>query len=177
MKGGRLKWQIILPLCDSARAKPVIRGEPLHGQTIITLFAREKFLMAGFLVQQGKLSYDERISHYWPAFGRNGKENITLRQVLTHTAGVPLMPVHADMRLIVDWREMVREMERLVPIWEPGSKSGYHGLTFGWILGETASRADGRTFSQIVQDEICRPLGIENELYMGASSHRKSGVE
>lgn len=128
------------------------------------------------LVQQGKLSYDERISHYWPEFGRNGKENITLRQVLTHTAGVPLMPAHADMRLIADWPKMVREMERLAPIWEPGSKSGYHGLTFGWILGETASRADGRTFSQIVQDEISRPLGIDIELYMGAPAEAKGRI-
>lgn len=128
------------------------------------------------LVQQGKLAYDERISHYWPEFGANGKENITLRQVLTHTAGVPLMPTYADMRLITDWRAMVCEMEKLEPIWEPGSKSGYHGLTFGWILGETASRADGRTIAQIVHDEICKPLGIEKDLYLGASSEAESRI-
>ncbi|WP_131018813.1 serine hydrolase domain-containing protein [Paenibacillus thalictri] len=128
------------------------------------------------LVQQGKLAYDERISHYWPEFGANGKEKITLRQVLTHTSGVPLMPTYADMRLITDWRTMVCEMEKLEPIWEPGSKSGYHGLTFGWILGETASRADGRTLSQIVHDEICKPLGIEKSLYLGASSEVESRI-
>lgn len=128
------------------------------------------------LVQQGKLAYDERISHYWPEFGANGKEKITLRQVLTHTAGVPLMPTYADMRLITDWRAMVSEMEKLEPIWEPGSKSGYHGLTFGWILGETASRADGRTFAQIVHDEICKPLGIEKDLYLSASSEAESRI-
>lgn len=128
------------------------------------------------LVQKGKLAYDEKISHYWPEFGANGKEKITLRQVLTHTAGIPLMPTYADMRLITDWRAMVCEMEKLEPIWEPGSKSGYHGLTFGWILGETATRADGRTFAQIVQDEICKPLGIEKDLILGASSEAEPRI-
>jgi CubicO group peptidase (beta-lactamase class C family) len=69
------------------------------------------------------------------------------------------MPDYSDMRMITDWSTMVREMEKLAPVWEPGRKSGYHGLTFGWILSETASRVDGKTFPQIVQDEICMPLG------------------
>ncbi|MCS7461348.1 beta-lactamase family protein [Paenibacillus doosanensis] len=128
------------------------------------------------LAQQGKLAYDEKIAHYWPEFGTNGKENITLRQVLTHTAGIPLMPAYADMRLVADWQAMVCEMEKLEPIWEPGSKSGYHGLTFGWILGETASRADGRTIAQIIQDEIGKPLGIEQGLYLGAPAEAEARI-
>jgi len=128
------------------------------------------------LVQQGKLAYDERIAHYWPEFGVGGKERITIRQVLTHTAGIPLMPAYADMRLICDWRKMVLEMEKLQPIWEPGSKSGYHGLTFGWILGETASRAAGKPFSKIIEEEICKPLRVETEMYMGAAAKAEARI-
>ncbi|QRG70682.1 beta-lactamase family protein [Brevibacillus choshinensis] len=128
------------------------------------------------LVQQGKLSYDDKVAKYWPEFAANGKEKITIRQVLCHTAGIPLMPDHTDMDLICDWDAMIREMEELSPIWEPGSKPGYHGLTYGWILGETAARADGRPFPRIVQEELCRPLGIENELHFGAPPEAESRI-
>ncbi|MED4752071.1 serine hydrolase domain-containing protein [Brevibacillus choshinensis] len=128
------------------------------------------------LVQQGKLSYDDKVAQYWPEFAANGKDSIMIRHVLCHTAGIPLMPDHSDMALICDWNSMIREIEQLTPIWEPGSKSGYHGLTFGWILGETAARADGRPFARIVQEEICKPLGIENELYFGAPPEAESRI-
>ncbi|MCZ8520996.1 MULTISPECIES: serine hydrolase domain-containing protein [Paenibacillus] len=164
------KGQLLLDACSGSADAAGQR--PVKPDTLFNIQSCSKGITSTaihILVQQGKLHYDERIAHYWPQFGAGGKEHITLRQMLTHTAGVPLMPEHADMELICDWEAMVREMERLEPIWEPGSKSGYHGLTVGWILGETASRADGRSFSRIVQDEINRPLGIGTELYIGAS--------
>lgn len=128
------------------------------------------------LAWQGKLSYDDKVAEYWPEFAANGKDQITIRQVLCHAAGIPLMPDHTDMDLLCDWEAMIREIEKLSPIWEPGSKSGYHGLTFGWILGETAARADGRSFPLIVREEICKPLGIENELYFGAPPEAESRI-
>ncbi|OZB99114.1 hypothetical protein CJP46_04450 [Paenibacillus sp. XY044] len=152
---------------------------PVDSETLFVMQSCSKGVISTaihILVEQGKLAYDERISHYWPEFGANGKEQITLRQVLTHTAGVPLMPAYADMRLIADWPAMVHEMEKLKPIWEPATKAGYHGLTLGWILGETAARADGRTISQIVHDEICKPIGIDKELYLGATAEAESRI-
>lgn len=152
---------------------------PVHPDTLFVMQSCSKGVISTaihILAEQGKLAYDERISHYWPEFGANGKEQITLRQVLTHTAGVPLMPAHADMELVTNWQAMVHEMEQLQPIWEPGTKAGYHGMTFGWILGETAARADGRAIGQIIQDEICKPLGMERDLYLGAPAEAKTRI-
>ena len=151
----------------------------VHPDTLFVMQSCSKGVISTaihILVEQGKLAYDERISHYWPEFGANGKEQITLRQVLTHTAGVPLMPAHADMQLVTNWHAMVHEMEQLQPIWEPGTKAGYHGLTFGWILGETAARADGRAIGRIIQDEICKPFGMERDLYLGAPAEAETRI-
>ncbi|MEW9701759.1 serine hydrolase domain-containing protein [Paenibacillus sp. SI8] len=128
------------------------------------------------LAQSGKLRYDDKIANYWPEFAVNGKTDITIRQVLCHEAGIPQMPEHIDMETVCNWDAMVHEIERLTPVWEPGTKTGYHGLTMGWILGEMAERADGRPFAQIVQEEICAPLGITSELYFGVPDEAESWI-
>jgi CubicO group peptidase (beta-lactamase class C family) len=119
------------------------------------------------LVQAGKISYDDTIAASWPAFARHGKSKITLRQVLCHTAGIPQAPKQVDAEMVADWERMVREIENLKPLWEPGTRTGYHALTFGTILGEVARRVDGRPFARIVQEDICEPLGLVDELFFG----------
>jgi len=71
---------------------------------------------------------------------------------------------------------MRQEMEKLTPLWEPGTKTGYHAATFGWILGEVAQRIDGRPFARIVHEDIRAPLGLDNELFFGVPQQLESQV-
>ncbi|MCC7352155.1 MAG: beta-lactamase family protein [Anaerolineae bacterium] len=150
-------------------------GRPVDGDTLFTVFSTTKGITATvihLLADRGLLDYDTPIAEYWPEFGAHGKERITVRQALTHTAGIPQMPdnvLNGDVSdwewMCQDWDWMCRAIADLTPLWEPGTATGYHGATFGWILGEVARRVDGRPIAQIVQDEICRPLGITS-LYL-----------
>jgi CubicO group peptidase (beta-lactamase class C family) len=117
---------------------------------------------------QGLLSYEDRVARHWPEFGRAGKERITIRQVLAHQSGlyhIRQMIDHADRML--DWDYMVHAIERTAPIHEPGARTGYHGLTYGFLVGEILQRVTGRRFGQLVQDELVRPLGLDG-MYVGA---------
>lgn len=141
-------------------------GRDVDGDTLFTIFSCGKGVTATavhLLAERGLFDYDDKIARYWPEFAANGKAHITVRQALTHTAGIPQMPPDAAM---TDWSAMCRGIADLTPQWEPGTQSGYHALTFGWILGELARRVDGRPVEQIVAEDICAPLGITS-LYFG----------
>jgi len=144
-------------------------GRPVDGDTLFCVFSCSKGILATaihLLAERGKLRYDDLVADYWPEFASHGKERITIRQVLSHTAGVPQMPPGSTVADMCDWDEMCRKISRLAPLWEPGTQTGYHARTFGYILGEVARRADGRPINQFVREEICRPLEID-DLYFG----------
>jgi CubicO group peptidase (beta-lactamase class C family) len=143
---------------------------PLNQDTLFVTFSCCKGVtstLIHILVEQGKLDYDTPVAHYWPEFAANGKAGITVRHILTHEAGIPQMPRGVTMERMANWEWMIHGIENLKPIWKPGTKTGYHGITMGHILGEIAQRADGLSFSQLIQDEICKPLGI-SDMYFGA---------
>lgn len=145
-------------------------GCPVHGETLFPVFSVTKGIAATvlhLLVERGKLGYDDRIADFWPEFGNRGKEAITVRQGLDHSAGIPLMPVGIGDLELGDWDAICRAIAALEPIWPPGSRVEYHAMTYGWIVGELARRVDGRPFSQLVREEIALPLGIGDALYMG----------
>ncbi|WP_261300565.1 serine hydrolase domain-containing protein [Paenibacillus andongensis] len=153
--------------------------KPVESDTLFVSMSSCKGITATvihMLTQAGKLGYDDKVADYWPEFAANGKADITIRQVLCHEAGIPQMPNNVSMDTVLDWGAMVHEIEQLSPVWEPGTKTGYHGFTFGWILGELAERVDKRKFAQIVQEEICAPLGISHELYFGVPDAAESRV-
>jgi CubicO group peptidase (beta-lactamase class C family) len=120
------------------------------------------------MVDRGLLDYDARVSSYWPEFAQAGKRDITLRQVLTHQSGlyhIRQMIDHADRML--DWDYMVKAIERCEPIHPPGERTGYHGLTYGFLVGEVLQRVTGERFSDLVESEIAGPLGLDG-MYVGA---------
>jgi CubicO group peptidase (beta-lactamase class C family) len=108
------------------------------------------------------LEYGAPVARYWPEFAANGKERVTVLDLLTHRAGVPQMPDDVTAEMMTDWQAMCKAIANHAPLWEPGAKTGYHAWTFGWLLGEVVRRVDGRPVEQFVQDELCRPLGIES---------------
>ena len=127
------------------------------------------------LVEQGKLDYDQRIAHYWPEFGVNGKDGITIRQALNHSAGIPQMPTGLTLKEMCDWDTICGAVAALVPLWEPGTMQEYHAITFGWILGEAACRADGRPFPQLVREEVCEIIGTP-DIYIGLPAEAEPRV-
>jgi CubicO group peptidase (beta-lactamase class C family) len=141
-------------------------GQAVDGETLFTVFSSTKGVTATvihLLAERGQLNYDDPIAMHWPEFAAQGKGRITLRQVLTHTAGIPQQPPDVP---LTDWAGMCRAVADLTPLWEPGMQPAYHGLTFGWILGEVARRVDARPIERIVAEDICRPLGITS-LFLG----------
>ena len=116
---------------------------------------------------RGLIDYDARVAEYWPEFGEAGKQNITVRQVLSHQSGlyhIRQMIDHADRML--DWKHMIAAIEQTMPAHVPGTRTGYHGLTYGFIVGEIIQRVSGKKFSRLVQSEIAKPLGLDG-LYIG----------
>lgn len=144
-------------------------GRLVDGDTLFTVMSTSKGVVATvihLLAERGKLDYDTPIAEYWPEFAANRKAEITVRHVLAHTAGIPQVPDGIGPSEMCDWERTCEAVSGLAPVWVPGTQTGYHAFTFGWILGEVARRVDGRPFARIVQEEICRPLGIAS-LYFG----------
>lgn len=144
-------------------------GRRVDSDTLFTVFSTTKGITATcihLLAERGQLDYDAPVASYWPEFTANGKERVTVRDALTHRAGVPQMPEGLEPADLCDWDAICAGIAALPPLWEPGTQTGYHAYTFGWILGEVLRRIDGRSIATFVREEICAPLGTE-DIYFG----------
>jgi CubicO group peptidase (beta-lactamase class C family) len=119
------------------------------------------------LAEDGLIGYDVPVAHYWPEFGAHGKHAITVAHVLTHSAGVPQAPTGASLADLADWNRMSSRIADLSPLWQPGTATGYHAVTFGYILGEVVRRVTGRPISAALRERVTQPLGITDELFYG----------
>ncbi|MTE22512.1 serine hydrolase [Streptomyces sp. TRM43335] len=119
------------------------------------------------LVERGLFGYDTPIADLWPEFAAHGKTAVTVRHALTHTAGVPGMPADVTPESLTDWDAMCAAVADAEPWWEPGTRTGYHAFTYGWLLGEVVRRATGKPISQVLREEVAGPLGVADELYFG----------
>lgn len=119
------------------------------------------------LAEHGVLDYDTRIAELWPEFTAHGKQNATVRHALTHSVGVPGLPADTQPEAFLDWDRMCALIASAEPWWEPGTRTGYHAQTFGWIVGEIVRRATGKSISQVLRDEVANPLGVADELFFG----------
>ena len=120
------------------------------------------------MADRSLVRYEDRVAKHWPEFAQAGKETITIRHVLAHQSGlyhIRQMIDHADRML--DWEYMIRAIERTPAVHPPGERTGYHGLTYGFLVGEILQRVTGKPFSQLVREEIAEPLGLDG-LYIGA---------
>jgi CubicO group peptidase (beta-lactamase class C family) len=152
-----------------AGVSDVRTGAKVDGDSLFPVFSTTKGIFSTvihILAERGVLDYDQPIAHYWPEFAANGKETITLRHAMAHTSGVPYMPDFTTLEQTFDWDYMCSATAKLKPVFPPGAKEFYHPVTFGWLLGEVARRASGRTVPQLIADELCRPLGM-TQMYCG----------
>lgn len=151
---------------------------PWRKDTMAPSFSTTKGVSSTLLhifADRGLIDYDEKVSEYWPEFAQAGKESITVRQVLCHQSGLYHIRQMIDRApRMLDWEHMIRAIEQAAPIHPPGTRTGYHGLTYGFIVGEIIQRVSGKNFSDLVQSEIAQPLGLDG-LYIGtpqAELHR-----
>lgn len=141
-------------------------GDPWEADTMGLVYSATKGLAAMTLAiahSRGWLDYDERVCTYWPEFAQQGKESITVRQLLAHQAGLFAFDEPVDKRVVADLDRLAEVLARQKPAWEPGTRQGYHALTLGFYEGELLRRVDPqhRSLGQFFQEEIAAPLGLD----------------
>ncbi len=146
------------------------RRAPWQEDTLILVYSTTKGLAGMTLAvahSRGLLDYDESVATYWPEFAQGGKETITVRQLLSHQAGLSGLDKPLDLKTIADPDALAATIARQKPAWEPGTRHGYHGISLGWYEGELIRRVDPqhRSLGRFFQEEIAKPLGLE--FYIG----------
>jgi len=130
-------------------------------------------LCAHMLVSRRELDLDERVTHYWPEFGKNGKDEVTVRMLLAHQAGLAAHREPLAEGGLADWDLAVDLLAAQEPWWEPGTKSGYHALTFGHLAGELVRRVTGGSLGTFFRAEVAEPLGLDFWIGLPASEHAR----
>jgi CubicO group peptidase (beta-lactamase class C family) len=154
----------------------VQRREPWSPETLVNVFSVGKGLLsvcAARLAGLGLLDPDARVTRYWPEFGAAGKNGTTVRQVLSHQAGLPALrqPLAAGSGL--DWQLMTSLLAAEQPWWEPGSGHGYHVNTFGYLGGELIRRITGLTVGEFLRREVAGPLGADVYIGLPRAEHHR----
>jgi len=165
--------EAVAGVADAATGRPVTPGTPFH---VTSTGKGVTATVIHVLVERGELGYDTRIAELWPEFGAHGKDRATIRHALTHTVGVPGVPVDTTPEDLCDWAGMCAAIAGATPWWEPGTKQGYHPQTFGYILGEVARRATGLSMSELLRRHVAGPLGLVGELYFGVPAAEQPWV-
>jgi CubicO group peptidase (beta-lactamase class C family) len=142
---------------------------PVQADSLFSSYSTTKGVAAALLhllADRGVLSYDAPVAKYWPAFAAAGKRDITVAQAMSHQCGLHTTP-RPPVPYIVEWQRGLDYIAELAPAWTPGTATGYHALTYGWIAGGIIEGATGRRFADVLDAEIGRPLGIADELHVG----------
>ena len=151
-------------------------GRPWQQDTLVNMFSVGKGLVAACtarLAGQGKLDLDATVASYWPEFAAASKDTITVRQLLSHQAGLPSVRRRLPPNSMLDWPAMTAALAETEPWWEPGTAHGYHVNTFGFLAGEVIRRITGSTAGALLRDEIAGPLGADMHIGLPASEHER----
>jgi CubicO group peptidase (beta-lactamase class C family) len=159
-------------------------GHPWQADTTAPSFSTTKGVIATLvhiLVDQGRASYDDPVARHWPAFGAGGKDRITIRQALSHEAGLyRIRDIVSEPSELLDWKHMLERVAAADPVHAPGEAHGYHALTYGWLIGGLIEGIAGKPLQRVLQEELVDPLGLDgmfigmphNELYRRAELTR-----
>lgn len=140
------------------------RARPFDERTLTPVFSTTKALAALLVaraVEEGRLAYDQRVAEIWPEFAQAGKHAVTVEQALSHQAGLSGFPEPMDPALWFDWDALCARLAAMAPLWPPGTASGYHPITFGYIAGEAFRRATGRTMGTALREDLAAPYGLD----------------
>lgn len=146
---------------------------PWEQDTIVTVFSTTKGVAAltvAVAVSRGLIDYDAKVADYWPEFAQAGKGAITVRQLLGHQAGLPVIKPPLTLADVADPEKLSKRIAAQAPLWPPGTRHGYHAITLGWYESELIRHADpqGRTLGRYFAEEIAAPLDLD--FYIGLPS-------
>ncbi len=150
---------------------------PWQEDTVSVVFSSTKgatALCAHMLASRGQLDLDAPVATYWPEFAQSGKENIPVKMLLSHQAGLPAVRETLPDGAYADWDLIVNALAKEEPFWEPGTRNGYHALTFGWLVGEVVRRVSGKSLGTFFKDEVAGPLGLD--FWIGLPEDKESQV-
>jgi CubicO group peptidase (beta-lactamase class C family) len=131
-------------------------------------------VVLNLLAERGELDLDSPVAAYWPEFGAAGKDRVTVAQLASHQAGIPVPTEPLTRAELLAGAPVVAALARQEPLWEPGTRHGYHALTFGWLLGELVRRVSGRSLGAVLAEEVAGPLGLD--LWIGLPRDRAAAV-
>ena len=143
---------------DSAKTKP------WEKDTIVNVFSTTKVMTAlciHLLVDKGVIDVDAPVAKYWPEFAQATKENILVKHLMSHSAGLPGFDEKIPVEALYDWDRIIGLLASQKPWWKSGTKIGYHMITFGYLLGELVRRVTGKSLGEFFRDEIAVPLNID----------------
>lgn len=150
------------------------RGKVWEQDTLTSIMSVTKgatALCAHMLHDRGLLDIDAPVVAYWPEFGKHGKDEITVRMLLNHQAGLPAIRKQIPEMGYCDWTWVIEALadERL--FWDPGTRAGYHAMTFGFLVGEVIRRVSGRSLGTFFREEVAEPLGLDFWIGLPESEH------
>ena len=138
-------------------------GTAWQPDTLVTVFSCTKAataLCAHLLVDRGQLDLDAPLAEIWPELPA-AQQGATVRMALDHSLGVPAVRERLGEAACTEWDTMIAALEATEPFWEPGTRNGYHMLTFGWTVGEIVRRVSGRSLGTYFREEVAEPLGMD----------------
>ncbi|PSK87470.1 CubicO group peptidase (beta-lactamase class C family) [Murinocardiopsis flavida] len=138
-------------------------NRPWRESTIVQVASTTKgatAICAHMLAQRGELDLDAPVIRYWPEFGANGKEQITVRWLLSHQAGLPVVDGPLTFEQACAWHPVIRAIEAQKPMWQPGTEHAYHAVTYGFLVGEVVRRITGKSLGTFFAEEVAAPLGL-----------------
>jgi CubicO group peptidase (beta-lactamase class C family) len=139
-------------------------GAPFTQDSLTPVFSTGKAVMALLIagcVERGLLDYDRPVADIWPAYGQAGKDRITLAQMMSHQDGLPGFDTEVDPAIWFDRQAVLDRLCEQAPMWPPGTASGYHPITIGYLAGEVFRLADGRTMGAALREDFAEPFGLD----------------
>ena len=156
---------------DSAKTKP------WEKDTIVNVFSTTKIMTAlciHLLIDKGLIDVEAPVSKYWPEFAQAGKDNVLIKHLMSHSAGLPGFDEKIPVEALYDWDRIINLLASQKPWWKPGTKIGYHMTTFGYLLGELVRRVSGKSLGRFFRENIANPLDID--FHIGLSEDYDSRV-
>jgi CubicO group peptidase (beta-lactamase class C family) len=148
------------------------RTRPWERDTIINVYSTTKTmtaLTALLVADRGGIDFDAPVAHYWPEFAANGKADIKVSHLMAHSAGLSGWRERLTKADLYDWDKCVSLLAAQAPLWEPGTASGYHAITQGYLVGEVVRRVTGKSLGTVFREEIAEPLGADFWIGLPAS--------
>ena len=152
---------------------------PWQRDTLINVYSTTKgmaSLAIAILFDEGLIDYDEKVTTYWPEFGAEGKQEVTVAQLLSHQAGLCGVDTRLEVEDLYDWNKMVNLLAAQKPLWEPGTAAGYHAITWGYFPGELVRRITGKTLGQYFHEKVAAPLGADFYIGLPESEMSRCGT-